>query len=185
MYCPRRAESRSASTSYRKGSFYGEYVSTGIFFSNSILKACILHPFWFQRKSIYSKCFHKNLVHVSISEPWWSTVKWKRAFVPHGRCTTIPCTPTSWRTYRTSSTNSTTCWHIKVRNYDCFNYTVKPLFKKFTQRCVTYEPTNCCVRKLHNLYKILHKLCTILHKLCNFLTQQLVGSYVTQRCVNF
>ena len=53
-----------------------------------------------------------------------------------------------------------------------------PLFKKITQHCDTYEPTNCCVRKLHKLCKllkklckILHKLCKILHKLCNFLTQ--------------
>ena len=28
-------------------------------------------------------------------------------------------------------------------------------------------------------------MCTILHKLCNFFTQQLVGSYVSQCCVNF
>ena len=26
-------------------------------------------------------------------------------------------------------------------------YTVRPLFKKFTQHCETYEPTNCCVKK--------------------------------------
>ena len=70
-------------------------------------------------------------------------------------------------------------WHaITFYNFFFYSYTVKPLFKKFTQRSVTYEPTNCCVRKLH-------KLCKILHKLCNFLTQQLVGSYVTLHCVNF
>ena len=40
-------------------------------------------------------------------------------------------------------------------------------------------------KKLHNLCKILHNLCTILNKLCNFFTQQLVGSYVSQCCVNF
>ena len=28
--------------------------------------------------------------------------------------------------------------------------TVRPLFKKFTQHCETYESTNCCVKKLHN-----------------------------------
>ena len=39
--------------------------------------------------------------------------------------------------------------------------TVRPLIKKNSQHCETYEPTNCCVRKLHNL-------CTILNKLCNF-----------------
>ena len=40
-------------------------------------------------------------------------------------------------------------------------------------------------KKIHNLCTILHKLCTILHKLCIFFTQQLVGSYVSQCCVNF
>ena len=64
-------------------------------------------------------------------------------------------------------------------------YTVRPLFKKFTQHCETYEPTNCCVKKLHNLFKIVHKLCKIVHKLCNFFTQLLVGSYVSQCCVKF
>ena len=64
-------------------------------------------------------------------------------------------------------------------------HTVRPLFKKITQHCETYEPTNCCVRKLHNLCTILHNLCTILNKLCNFFTQQLVGSYVSQCCVIF
>ena len=64
-------------------------------------------------------------------------------------------------------------------------YTVRPLFKKFTQHCETYEPTNCCVKKIHNLCKILHNLCKILHKLCNFFTQLLVGSYVSQCCVKF
>ena len=59
------------------------------------------------------------------------------------------------------------------------------LFKKFTQHCETYEPTNCCVKKLHNLCKIVHNLCKILHKLCNFFTQLLVGSYVSQCCVKF
>ena len=47
-------------------------------------------------------------------------------------------------------------------------HTVRPLFKKFTQHCETYEPTNCCVKKLHNLCKIVHNLCKIVHKLCNF-----------------
>ena len=65
------------------------------------------------------------------------------------------------------------------------NHTVRPLFKKFTQHCETYEPTNCCVKKLHNLFKIVHKLCKIVHKLCNFFTQLLVGSYVSQCCVKF
>ena len=64
-------------------------------------------------------------------------------------------------------------------------YTVRPLFKKFTQHCETYEPTNCCVKKLHNLCKIVHNLCKIVHKLCNFFTQLLVGSYVSQCCVKF
>ena len=63
------------------------------------------------------------------------------------------------------------------------NNTVRPLFKKITQHCETYEPTNCCVKKLHNLFKIVHKLCKTVHNLCNFLTQQLVGSYVSQCCV--
>ena len=63
--------------------------------------------------------------------------------------------------------------------------TVRPLFKKFTQHCETYEPTNCCVKKLHNLCKIVHNLCKIVHKLCNFFTQLLVGSYVSQCCVKF
>ena len=56
--------------------------------------------------------------------------------------------------------------------------TVRPLFKKFTQHCETYETTNSCVKKLHNLCKILHNLCKIVHKLCYFFTQLLVGSYV-------
>ena len=64
-------------------------------------------------------------------------------------------------------------------------YTVRPLFKKFTQHCETYEPTNCCVKKIHNLCKIFHNLCKIVHKLCNFFTQLLVGSYVSQCCVKF
>ena len=64
-------------------------------------------------------------------------------------------------------------------------YTVRPLFKKFTQHCETYEPTNCCVKKIHNLCKIVHNLCKIVHKLCNFFTQLLVGSYVSQCCVKF
>ena len=53
-------------------------------------------------------------------------------------------------------------------NYRWNLYTVRPLFKKITQHCETYEPTNCCVRKLHILCTILHNLCTILYKLCNF-----------------
>ena len=36
----------------------------------------------------------------------------------------------------------------KVRPELIQTYTVRPLFKKFTQPCETYEPTNCCVRKL-------------------------------------
>ena len=45
-------------------------------------------------------------------------------------------------------------------------YTVRPLFKKFTQPCETYEvePTNCCVRKLHNLCKIYTSCVTLLRK---------------------
>ena len=38
--------------------------------------------------------------------------------------------------------------------------------KKIKQHCETYEPTDCYVRKLHNLCTILHNLCTILNKLC-------------------
>ena len=59
-----------------------------------------------------------------------------------------------------------------------YTYTVRPLFKKFTQHCETYEPTNCCVKKIHNL-------CKIVHKLCNFFTQLLLGLYVSQCCVKF
>ena len=33
------------------------------------------------------------------------------------------------------------------RRFVCRAYTVRPLFKKFTQHCVTFEPTNCCVKK--------------------------------------
>ena len=62
------------------------------------------------------------------------------------------------------------------------NYTVRPLFKKFTQHCETYEPINCCVKKLHNLCKIVHNLCKIVHKLCIFFTQLLVGSYISVLC---
>ena len=38
-----------------------------------------------------------------------------------------------------------------------FLYTIRPLFKKITQHCKTYQPTNCCVRKLYNLCTILDK----------------------------
>ena len=58
------------------------------------------------------------------------------------------------------------------------SYTVRLLFKKFTQHYETYEPTNCCV-------KIIHNLCKTVHNLCNFFTQQLVGSYVSQCHVKF
>ena len=54
------------------------------------------------------------------------------------------------------------------------------------ERCLKNYTTLCNIWTYQLLYKkILHILCKILHKLCNILTQQLVGSYVTQRCVFF
>ena len=64
-------------------------------------------------------------------------------------------------------------------------YTVRPLFKNYTTLWNIWTYQLLCKKKLHNLFKIVHKLCKIVHKLCNFLTQQLVGSYVSQYCVIF
>ena len=44
-------------------------------------------------------------------------------------------------------------------------YTVRPLFKKFTQHCETYEPTNCCVNKTKKKTTTCVKLYTICVKL--------------------
>ena len=53
-------------------------------------------------------------------------------------------------------------WAAPTPVYQFLNdylYTIRPLFKKFTQHCETYEPTNCCVKKIHNLCKVVHNLC--------------------------
>ena len=56
------------------------------------------------------------------------------------------------------------------------------LFNKFTQPCETYEPTNCCVKKLHNLCKILHKLCNFSYTTVGRFTCFSVVSFFKQRC---
>ena len=74
--------------------------------------------------------------------------------------------------------------HQSVIGMHC--YTVRPLFKMFTQHCETYEPTNCCVKKIHKLCKIVHNLCKIVHKLCNFFYTT-VGRFIcfTVLCKHF
>ena len=33
----------------------------------------------------------------------------------------------------------------KHKKFQLFSFTVRIVFKQITQRCVKYEPTNCCV----------------------------------------
>ena len=49
-------------------------------------------------------------------------------------------------------------------------FIIRPLFKKFTQQCETYEPTNCCLKN---------------YLTCVNFIQRLVGSYASQCCVKF
>ena len=87
----------------------------------------------------------------------------------------------------TSSLTETSLDHLIFSNFtDSSNlYTVRPLFKKFTQHCETYEPTNCCVKKYTTCEK-LYTICVKLYTSCLiFFTQLLVGSYVSQCCVKF
>ena len=44
-------------------------------------------------------------------------------------------------------------------------YTIRPLFKKITQHCETYEPTNCCVKKYTTCVK-LYTICVKLYTSC-------------------
>ena len=60
---------------------------------------------------------------------------------------------------------------INLINYLTGLYTVRRLFKKFTQHCETYEPADCCVKKIHNL-------CNILHKLYIFFFYTTIGNFI-------
>ena len=91
----------------------------------------------------------------------------------------------------------TFCVWNSHNGFDLFSLFVQPKYstidpctlldhclKKYTTLLNIWTYQLLC-KKLHNLFKIAHKLCKTVHKLCNFLTQQLVGSFVSQCCVIF